>query len=525
MGPASRRSRSWIRCAARAMVVLGTLAACTRDDHYVIVTVDAAATVHGAKALHVALANAGTTRVDTLALGAQAFPVTFSISAPGRTGELAITVDASDADGLVVGHGTATTTVAAPTAAVALDATDFVVNTDYADDQFPSDDYEANGFQLAALPDGTWTAVFRDSCIALACNIFARRFDANGAPVQTEAAASSNAFPVTTVLTSPSSTPAVASNATTTLVIWDFDDAITMTGGIACRALDAAGRASPQQITVAIEPSDSPSDVASDVASIAALGNGDFVASWTTFPDHNDSVIRAVIIKPDCTPGSEVQTVSSFPGTGFRGAVTASADRVLFTWILNGEVHSRMATSTGAFATDETVLVPRTVADEVVQARPTAIPGGGFVVAVRWAGVNADTPSGRIELLRLDPSGEPLGAPASVTTRSSNDLANAESFGIASRADASVVVAWHTCDALGDASRCGVFGRIMRATGDAGLEAVGDSFVIPTTIDGDQRRPSVVGLPAGFVAMWADASDRPPDVSGLSVRARVILSP
>jgi len=510
-------ARRGVVAATGAVLALGALGACASAEHYVIVTIDAPPTVRGAKSITVALANAGTTRLDTLVLGTQAFPVTFSISAPGRDGALELAVDATDAAGLVVGHGTATTTVSAPTADVELDATDFVVNTDYADDQFPSDDFEANGFQLAALPDGTWTAVFRDSCIALSCNIFGRRFDATGAPVQTEAAAGSNAFPLTTELTSPSSTPAVASSATTTLVIWDFDDAVGMTSGIACRSLDAAGRANPEQIRVATEPS--------DVASIAALDNGDFVASWTMFPDDNDTVIRAVILHPDCTPASEVQTVSSFPGTGFRGAVTASADRVLFTWIVNGEIHSRMAATTGLFDTDETVLVPRTDTDEVVHARPTAVAGGGFVVAVRWAGVDADAPTGRIELIRLDPAGGPLGPPVVVTARSSNDNDNAESFGIASRPDASMLLAWHTCAALGDASRCGVFGRIMRAPGETGLEAVGDSFVIPTTIDGDQMRPSVVGLPAGFVAMWADASDRPPDLAGLSVRARVLRAP
>lgn len=37
------------------------------------------------------------------------------------------------------------------------------------------------GFQLAAAADGTWTAVFRGSCMQGACNVFARRFDAPAA--------------------------------------------------------------------------------------------------------------------------------------------------------------------------------------------------------------------------------------------------------------------------------------------------------------------------------------------------------
>ena len=169
----------------------------TPKTSYVVVTVDARPAVHDAASITVALANAGTTRMDTLKLDGKPFPVTFSISAPGRTGDLAITVDASDQSGVVVGHGGAMTTVTDDTAAIMLDSTDFVVNTDYAGDQFPSEDFEADGFQLAALPDGTWTTAFRDSCMQGACNVFARRFDRTGKPVATQAAAGTNAFVVT----------------------------------------------------------------------------------------------------------------------------------------------------------------------------------------------------------------------------------------------------------------------------------------------------------------------------------------
>jgi hypothetical protein len=66
-----------------------------------------------------------------------------------------------------------------------------------------------------------------------------------------------------------------------------------------------------------------------------------------------------------------------------------------------------------------------------------------------------------------------------------------------------------------------VFGRFMRDTG----EPVTDVFVIPTTTVGDQRRPSVAALADGFVALWSDASGKPPDAAGTSVRARIIYPP
>src|SRR6185295_9566333 len=159
--------------------------------------IEARPAVHDARALTVALSNAGTTRRDSLALGDQDFPVTLSISAPGRTGELGIAVDATDQAGLVVGRGSVTTTVETATAQLTLEPADFVVNTDYADDQFPSNDFEAAGFQLAALPDGTWTAVFRDassSSTVTAVTIFGRRFDDSGVPVSTQLAAGTGGF-------------------------------------------------------------------------------------------------------------------------------------------------------------------------------------------------------------------------------------------------------------------------------------------------------------------------------------------
>ena len=88
------------------------------------------------------------------------------------------------------------------------------------------------------------------------------------------------------------------------------------------------------------------------------------------------------------------------------------------------------------------------------------------------------------------------------------------------------MVVWHSCGALGDASMCGVFGRVMRhdTAGDT-FAPLGDAAVLPTTTDGDQRLPSVVGLPDAFLAMWSDTSGKPPDTAGQSVRARIVYPP
>lgn len=484
--------------------------ACAAPDSYLVVTVDARPAVHGAEAVTVALSNAGTTRRDSLALAGHAFPVTFSISAPDRTGELAISVDAVGPDGIVVGHGSATTTADAATAQLTLDSTDFVVNTSYATDQFPSSDFEAAGFQLAALPDGTWTAVYREEASSLSAELFARRFDRTGAPVASELAPGGAGFALSSQPTR-GSTPAVAASQTTTLAVWDFFATGDATGqGIACRAIDAAGRSAAAEVLVA--------DDAADVVSVTALPSGDFLAVWSAFVDV-DHVIKALVIRPDCTAPAPSVIVSTAGDDAERGAVAAGVDRAVITWLVDGELHVRVATATGQLVAAEQTLIARTASEQVSHARIAAV-AGGFVVAARWTTTGGDGP-GRIELLRLDASGARSSGPALVTDRGGSDLASAQSFGLAGRADGSVLVAWHSCGALGDGNLCGVFGRILRDTG----EPLTDAFVIPTTTEADQVLPSVIGLDDAFVAVWSDASAAPPDTAGLAVRARVIYPP
>ncbi|MEO7731384.1 MAG: hypothetical protein ABIY55_10450 [Kofleriaceae bacterium] len=486
------------------------LAACASSDDYVIVTVAARAAVHGATALTVTLANAGTTRMDTLALTG-AFPLTFSISSPGRTGDLAITLDATDASGLVVGHGTGVTQIGAAEALVVIESTDFVVNTDFAGNQFTSNDFEASGLQLAALPDGTWTAAFRDDCQGSDCNLFARRFDADGVALQSAVAVSSNAFGLTSKTTSNASTPALAAGATTTLAVWDFfDGGGATTSGVACRALDAAGNAGTAQLAVAAD--------AADVVAIAALGSGNFVASWSTSTGGVQG-IHAVRIKPDCTPLGAVVAISAMSDSFIhRAAVASSGTSILFTWIVDGDLHARVMSNAGVLMGADSVLVPKTTTDQILHARIAPV-STGFLIAARWAQLAGDGP-GRIEIIQVDTAGVRVGDPILVTDRSSSDSDSSESFGFASRDDRAMVV-WHACGALGDDSGCGVFGRFLHATG----APVGDSFGLATTTLGDQTRPSVAALPDGFVATWTDASQKSPDTAGQSVRARIFDNP
>src|ERR1041384_324927 len=118
------------------VVVLGLVAACGGDGGpFTIVTIQARPAVHDVADLKVSLTNGGTSREDTFQVSSKSFPATFSISAPGRTGELDIAIEAHDRDGNVVGSGSATSTIESTTATVTLESADFVVNTDVAMDQ------------------------------------------------------------------------------------------------------------------------------------------------------------------------------------------------------------------------------------------------------------------------------------------------------------------------------------------------------------------------------------------------------
>lgn len=498
-----------MRATVLGVLGLSAMAACASDDAYTVVTVSTRPAVHDAAKLSVRLSNAGTMRTDELALDGKAFPVTFALTAPGRDGDLAIEIEARDAAGLLVGRGATATTVAAPTAEVELDTADFVVNTEVAGDQFPSDDFEAHGFQVAATSDGTWTTSFRDGCDT-PCNMYGRRFDAQGRPVVTSIAASTNQFALSTTLTNSLSTPAIAATATTTMAVWDSRDTAG-NAGIACRALDAAGQATPDQTTLS-------NDTSTDVVSITPLSNGFFAASWNAFL--STSVIRTLVIKPDCTPVGAPVTVNAGTASARRAAIAASAapSNVMTAWITDGSVRYRIGTLTNTTTVADTLFVAKPgTGTETAEAVRIAPLGAGFAVAVRWADT-ATTGNGRIDVYRTTATGTLMGPALMVTDKAGADFESSQGFGIAARPDGMLMVVWHACGANGDGDDCGVFGRAITPAG----AFVGPAFVVPTTTKAAQTNPSVAGLPDAFVVVWKDLSTDEPDHAGAAVRARIV---
>ena len=493
----------------RALWIMLLVAGCA-DDKYLIVTVDAKPAVQGADSLVVTLTNSGTSRMDTLPLGGHTFPVTFSVTTPGRSGELDIKVEAQTTDMTVVGSGSGSLTIGAADASVMLDSTDFVVNTDYAMDQFLNQDYETSGFQLASTADGHWTAGFRDSCNAGACTVFGRGFDHTGKPQSTAAAAGTNAFAFSSTLTTQGSMPAVAASGSSILAFWDYTDTVGTATGVACRSIDSSGNLIAGQLSVSTD--------AADTVGAAHLSNDNVAVTWQIYSPN--AAIRSVIVKPDCTTLGPVVTVSTTVGTltgPHRAAAASNGTAVLYAWIQDGDVHTRMGNNAGLTGND-TLLVPHTGTLETKAVRVAPM-GTGFAVAVRWAD-NSGTGPGKIELYQVSATGMAVGGAQLVTDKSQSDFASGEqSFGIATNPAGRTLIAWHICDTSG--TTCDVFGRLVHADGTMD----GEVFGIPTTTDGDQTGPSVAALPDGFAVAWTDTSHVAPDTQGSAVRARILYPP
>src|SRR4051812_24062716 len=330
--------------AATVIVLLGVSvfgAACD-DDTYLIVTVDKRTAVHNAAKLKVTLSNAGSMRTDDLEIGDQMFPVTFSLTAPGRSGELGISIDALDTNDALVGRGVGQASLDDTTATVTLDSADFVVNTDYANNQFLSNDFEAVGLQLATITDGTWMAVYRDECTT--CDIYGRRFDATGLPVTSQLAAGTNAFKVTTTLTTSGAIPAISASGATTLVFWDFFDTVGSAQGVACRAINESGGANPAQLTISTD--------SADVVTSTAIGNGNFAVTWQMFkaPAPARGVVPPITVKPDCTtlPPAPLPVSPNVQTLGHRRShVAANGTGLLYVWVSDDSVKARPATNAG----------------------------------------------------------------------------------------------------------------------------------------------------------------------------------
>ena len=494
----------------RAALFAMALAACNSGT-YLVVTVDARPTVHDVDSLAVTQMNNGTSRTDSLSLDGHTFPATFSISSDSRSGELDLAIDGKASDGTLMAHGVATTMTDAGDATVQLDSADFVVNTDYAMDEFLTTDFETVGFQLAATTDDRWTAVFRNTCTDT-CNVFARTFGSDGLPVHTAAAAGTNQYQISTTTTTDLAYPAIASSGTSSIAVWDFTDTVGGGTGVACRGIDPSGALTPGQRSLSTD--------AADTAVVTPIPNGNFAVSWQVY---GPNAVHTIIAKPDCTTiGTTPTVVSNAAGTTngpYRSSVAANGTGLLYAWITDDAVRVRAASSTGTFTLPESSLTPNPTGMQATAVRVAPL-GTGYAVAIRYISTTAGP--GQLVLAKTSMTGLIMGNPVLISDKTGSDFTNGRrGFGIATRADGVTLLVWAQCDD-GSSGACDgrldVYGRKVDATG----MPVGDPFIIPTTTVGSQTDPSVVALSNAFAVAWTDDSKLAPDTDGTAVRARVI---
>jgi hypothetical protein len=491
-----------------------TAAACS-DERATLVTVKVRPTVVGATSLVVELKNGAGTAGDRLELRGHTFPLTFTVSSPGRSGDLEIKVTAKNDADLLVGRGAATVPIAESAAEVLVDSADFVINTNVAEDQYLTDDFEAVGSQLSVNSSGEWLAAFRETCTAAACNVFARRFSRIGQPLSSAAAAGTNAFAANTGRIGVISTAAVASGADKTLLFWETTNATDLADGVACRPIDRAGTAGGER-KIATEPG-------TDVVVATPLINGSYAVAWAGHTIATDPLnIRTLVVDGNCAPIGTQQIVGTLlPTVGLRqSAIAAGPTSYLIAWHADGAVRARTFTLAGAPSSADTPLVSPPVSEEYSMVRAAAYSGGYALVAAHRVGTVVS-----LELYRVGATGAPaLLGPATLVTDKVDSIF--DGFSVAAHPQGPILVSWHGCGVHGDGEGCGVFGRLFSTSG----AALGDAFVIPTTTALDQFDASVAPLVAEdgqllFVAAWNDLSATAPDTSGAAARARILYPP
>lgn len=480
-------------------------------DTYLIVTVDAPGAVHDVTKLEVSETDNPDSKVGALSFRGSKFPVTFSMSGLRRTGSVDLTINAFSNAGLVVGTGHGQAQLDTGHAMIHLDATDFVVNSDFTQDQFLTQESDAVGTQLAATPTGRWIAAFSSSCTS--CDVFARRFDANGIALTSADADGTDAFRVTTMTDlRGTAAPAVATSRENSIVVWAFDDTNNGNGsGVACRGIDPQGSQTASEQHIAFE----------NAASVdaAPLADGNFSLSWLaqlTPPE-----VHTMVVRPDCTTPSPNPIPVSAPAKGniFHSAhIASNGNAVIYAWIVDGNVHFRVGDGQGTFSPESSIAAPS--AEPFSQVRVAAM-GTGFAVAVRTAATVSSMP-GSIAIYRATEMGALVPDPIVITNQSGSNASTGQvGFGIATRNDGAVMLVWQQCDD-GSSGACvnrlDVFGRLVRPDGNL----AGTPFLIPTTTAGNQSEPSVAALDGAFVVAWNDASMTDPDTSSAAVRARII---
>lgn len=509
----------WRHTFLAAMIAALGLVGCGKDPvTVIIVTVEARPAVPPTETLAVTVGNNNATVTETLDVRGREFPLTFTVTTPGRTGEITFDLEGRDPDGRITSRATGTGTLVADTestTSVRLDPEDFVVNGSTPGDQRLTFVPERAGRQLAANGDGSFVISFINDCAQLGrCDVFARLFDERAQPETNDTTQDSRELIVNQV-DQFALEPATTASSAGTFIAWataeDVRVSLLSPTGEHMTNLD-------QIVSTAIN-GDSPS--------VAALSEGRFVVVWTEFDGVSGDVVRGRLYGPAGMPVTNPATMnaSAFDVSTLAGGeprnpvVAATGDGLGFAvvWFDGETLYARFFGADGLpRPTTQVQLAAYGTSADVYGPRVTWADGAAVVL---W-GVRALDPPGLdkgVWIMRRFAA--PIGAPDGseiIISRTTPDVYSMPS--ITTRSDGAVGLAWHKCGSEGDGAGCGIFARIYRPTG----LPVGEVVAVNTTTRNNQLDPSIGSVPDGFVITWSDESGDPPDTSPAAVRARVI---
>lgn len=501
----------------RALALVGaglTCAACGGDDPITVVEVRARPAVTDATQLVVGLANGSSTQTESFAVGGRDFPLTFSVETPGRSGELRLEIEARDSGGQAIAHGGAAIdlTDGRTDLQVMLEPDDFVVNTTYAGSQDLAFRFDAGGRQLSVADDGRFTIGWSDTCVTVGrCDVFGRRFDASGHPIDTAIAAGDGQFNLNQTDGDVGYEPSLAvDRAGNTAALWS-----TGTDLFAV-VIDDAGAHVTATETVVV------TGTGPGTPGVTALPDGRYVAVWTedgVAPGPYKVMGRYLAANGTPTNNPVTNNNLAFPIsltalTTDRGpAVVALGDAsaIAVAWQRADTIVGRFFGSTGAPLGPEVTLATHT--GEELGPPQLARLGTDVVMIYRRATIGGDADDGQLILRRYTPAGAGVGAAVIVA-----DDVEAGPAALAVRGD-DVGVAWAACNAGGDGAGCGIRFRAY----DSNLTPRTEPIAVNSTTSGEQEDPSLGWLPdRSVVVAYSDTSATAPDRNDGAVRARVI---
>lgn len=500
-----------------SVVALGLLvAAACADEPVTVVHLEARRAVGEVAQLEVSLDNDNATQRETFAVNGRDFPLSFSIQTPGRTGTLAIRVEARNGGGEVRAASDAAIELdpeARVDVTMMLEPTDFVVNTVYVGGQDLAFRVDGGGRQLSAGADGRFTIGWSDTCEVVGrCDVFGRRFDDTGTALSTQLAAGTTQFNLNRTDGQIGYEPSLATDRSgNTLAAWSTD------GDLYAVVVDAAGAAATG-IETTVAAASTPGTPA-----VLALPDGRFVVAWNdASPIMGQRVIKARYLSSTGTPINNPVTGTA---DAFQVSTTALTDDLApavvafdngaafaVAWVAGSTIRGRFYGTTGLPGGLDLVLATHAAADQL-EAPQLGTLGGDALILYRRGTNGGDADNGQLILRRMSAQGIHVGADAIVT-----DDVELGPGGLATQGN-DVAVVWSSCTTRSDGAGCGIWLRHY----DVNLAPSGPAMLVNTTLAGDQEDPSVAWLPGKATAVaWTDGSMAAPDMDGGAVRARIV---